>query len=308
MAGIADETSCYYSEDSSDNDVELNNNTENKSDFLIVNNTTINVLRVVGRYLQMCRLLHSIAPHIILCMTELIDFYIYAVYDIFGKDLPVPGENLYTEPLNLNLKRIFREVISKVKVWPPSCQMIEQDLRDPEQLFGLVKRINGVESCVALIQQFNQLQGYLEHLILSTNSTINPEDTEKNFQVREKLKRFVEETSSYIGDLRKPIYMCVTSRVIDIQNILTAMNKVKWDINHVTVEHSSYVDIINRVSPTYFLSFFILFIIFINFCLFIHFILLINSCLFLSFFILFSHLCQTVSSNFRCSLGRNFSH
>jgi hypothetical protein len=238
LAGIADETSCYYSEDSDDQ--ELNNNSD-KQDSLIVNNTTINVLRVVGRYLQMCRLLHSIAPHIILYMTELIDFYIYAVYDIFGKDLPVASENLFTDELSGNLKRIASQVIFKVKAWPPSCQMIEQDLKDPDQLYGLLKRINGVESCISLIQQFQQLQGYLEHLIQSTG---NQEDSQDQDNLK-KLRKFLED-SRFIWDLRKPVYMCVTLRVVDIQSILLAMNKVKWDINHVTVEHSTYVDIINR--------------------------------------------------------------
>ena len=102
LSGVADETSCYYSEES-DNDFESNNNNQQQVDpdkngngvNLIVNNTTLNVLRCIGRYLQMCRLFQSIAPHIIMSMTELIDFYIYAVYDVFGKDSPVPGKINY---------------------------------------------------------------------------------------------------------------------------------------------------------------------------------------------------------------------
>ena len=118
--------------------------------------------------------------------------------------------------------------------------MLEMDLKDPEQLYGLGKRINGVESCIALIQQFNLMHGYLEYLILSTKS-----DTTGELDEREILQKFFETTQEYVYDLRKPVYMCVTAR-IDIQGILLAMGKIKWDLNHVTVEHSGYIDVINR--------------------------------------------------------------
>lgn len=243
---IVDEASCYFSEDSSENDCELNNKnnneSESKSDSLIVNNTTINVLRVIGRYIQMCRLLHSISPFIILSMTELIDFYIYAVFELFGKDLIVPSDNLYSVQLNENLKKISENVISKVKVWPPSCQMIEQDLQDPEQLYGLKLRHLAMESCFALMQSFRELNGYLDHLILSTKTDVTSDENDERLI----LKKYMNETSKYIYDLRKPIYMCVTSRILDIPTILNSMNKIKWDIKQVTVEHSSYIDIINR--------------------------------------------------------------
>lgn len=236
LAGIADEASGYFSEEeiSADED-ELNKN--NVEGFLTVSSTSLTVLRCIGRYLQMCRLLHSIAPEIVSSMTELIDFYIYSVHFLFGKDLPVSAENLYSSLLNQNLKRISELIIPKVKNFPPSNLMIQTDLNDPEQLYGLTKRIVGVESCICLVQQFEEIRGYLEHL--SQNSELKP------------LEYFFQETTFYVFDLRKPVYMSVTSRVVDIQQILTAMSKVKWDINHVTVQHSSYIDSINRGIQTF---------------------------------------------------------
>lgn len=41
--------------------------------------------------------------------------------------------------------------------------------------------------------------------------------------------------------------MCVAARVNDLDGILSAMSKIKWDINHVNVEHSTYINNINRV-------------------------------------------------------------
>ena len=108
------------------------------------------------------------------------------------------------------------------------------ELCNPETMYGLMQRIVGVESSISLIQQFNQLRGYLEHLLPNAN--------------REPLYHYLKETNQYICDIRKPVFMCVTARTLDLQNVLTSMNKVKWDINHVNVEHSAYVDTINRVS------------------------------------------------------------
>lgn len=91
LAGIADESSCYYSDDSdndSNEEYSGNNNVViEKYEIIYVSNTSLTVLRCIGRYLQMCRLLHSIAPFIVASMTELIDFYIFAVNEMFGKDL-----------------------------------------------------------------------------------------------------------------------------------------------------------------------------------------------------------------------------
>lgn len=101
LAGIADESSCYFSEESEEERcggervqvgagddsssagyAEMGNGAQ-----VVVSNSSLNVLRCIGRYLQMCRLLHSIAPNIVASMTELIDFYTFVVHEVFGNDL-----------------------------------------------------------------------------------------------------------------------------------------------------------------------------------------------------------------------------
>lgn len=97
-----------------------------------------------------------------------------------------------------------------------------------------MSRIVGVESAITLVQQFAQIQDYLNHLLLPNDHQF--------------LATFFKETTTDLLDLRKPIYMCVAARVNDLDGILSLMSKVKWDINHVNVEHSTYVNNINRVS------------------------------------------------------------
>jgi len=244
LSGIADETSCYYSEDSSDNDNDVKVVSDDKnSPTLTINNTSLNLLRIIGRYLQMCRLLYAISTHIIYSMTELIDFYFYSVYELFAKDLPVQGDALHSIELNECLKRISKTIIPQIRKWPPSTQMIEMDLKDSEQFFGLAKRINAVESCASVMEQFTFLHGYLDHLIEATKS--NSEQVEVE---RHSLKSYNIELNRCIVDMKRPIFTCVTSRAIDIPSTITAINKVKWDVSHVMIQHSSYVDVINRVS------------------------------------------------------------
>lgn len=110
------------------------------------------------------------------------------------------------------------------------------DLNNPDTVFGLLSRIVAVESAITLIQQFAQIREYLVHLL-------QPND-------HKFLSTFFEETTTHLYGLRKPIYMCVAARIIDLDNILSSISKVKWDINHVNVEHSTYVNNINRVCFT----------------------------------------------------------
>lgn len=121
------------------------------------------------------------------------------------------------------------------------CQ-IQMELCNPDSMYGLMQRIVGVESAITLVQQFAQLRGYLEHILLSAE--------------RKPLSDYLDLTPAYIKALRKPVFMCVTARTIDLQSVLTVMGKVKWDVNHVTVQHSSYVDTINRVCTIVFSEYF----------------------------------------------------
>lgn len=92
LAGIADESSCYFSEESEEeqNPDATGSETDGPNSLksnVTVNNSSLNVLRCIGRYLQMCKLLHSISPEIVKSMTELVDFYIYVVHEYFARDM-----------------------------------------------------------------------------------------------------------------------------------------------------------------------------------------------------------------------------
>lgn len=133
LAGIADE-SCYFSEESEEDnsntataensDAHEETNTMVQHSNMTVNNSTLNVLRCIGRYLQMCKLLRSISPQIVKCMMELIEFYIYVVHEFFTSDLPLSSEKLYTTNLREHLNRIAVEIVPKVSNWRSDMSIV----------------------------------------------------------------------------------------------------------------------------------------------------------------------------------------
>ncbi|TWW65723.1 Syndetin [Takifugu flavidus] len=67
----------------------------NKANAPILTNTTLNVIRLVGKYMQMMNILKPIAFDVIHCVSQLFDYYLYAVYTFFGRnDMPVPSPSL----------------------------------------------------------------------------------------------------------------------------------------------------------------------------------------------------------------------
>ncbi|MGH0143588.1 UNVERIFIED_CONTAM: hypothetical protein FKN15_026982 [Acipenser sinensis] len=58
----------------------------NKVNAPILTNTTLNVIRLVGKYMQMMNILKPIAFDVIHCMSQLFDYYLYAVYTFFGRN------------------------------------------------------------------------------------------------------------------------------------------------------------------------------------------------------------------------------
>ncbi|BFG04869.1 syndetin [Drosophila madeirensis] len=233
LSGIVDEASCYFSEESDDEQKSLQSKEfDDASNQLLVNNTALNVLRCLGRYLQMCKLLHCISPRIVACMLELIDFYVYAVHEFFGKDALVATDNMYTPRLERRLRAVEANVLPQIKLWPLNfSSLANNELANPDTLYGLPQRIVAVEAGRSMFQQFHILQHYLNHLLPVAERPL--------------LVGYLE-YSEYMLDLAKPVYTCVTSRVIDLTAILAQMAKVKWDVNHVIHQHSSYSDVLNR--------------------------------------------------------------
>uniref|UniRef100_A0A6P7FA09 Syndetin n=1 Tax=Diabrotica virgifera virgifera TaxID=50390 RepID=A0A6P7FA09_DIAVI len=249
----------YYSEESDDNDdleneyvEELNNlrhvNSKERKDKTqpnnpVLTNTSLTVLRQMGKYIQMSRLLKPIAFRIISCMNQLFDYYLYSVHLFFTADLVVSSTNLYSQELNMTLQRISNDLILENviideenqgrdgRVCKPSISPMTE-LKNPEKLNGLAERIVAVESLVFLSKQFEFLQEYLDYLV------------PQNF--KGVLQQFFLQTIASAPDLRNPVYMAVVAQAFDLRQILTSMSKINWEVRDVRSMHNSYVDTLLR--------------------------------------------------------------
>lgn len=209
----------------------------------IVTNTTLSILRVCGKYLQMSRLLRSIAVTVIQSMIQFFEICFYTVHLFFTSDLQINSDSVYSLRLKLSLNRIKENLIicendtddntntnCNNKVRQPHLSSIVK-LTQPEDLYGLSERIVAVESLIFLGQQYENLKPYLEYLTGSS--------PQRGF-----LHHFYAHTVVCTTDLRKPVYMAVVSQVFDIANILNLMNKVNWEVTDVMSQHSNYIDVL----------------------------------------------------------------
>ncbi|KAL0277277.1 UNVERIFIED_CONTAM: hypothetical protein PYX00_004621 [Menopon gallinae] len=205
-------------------------------------NTTLTVLRLCGKYLQMCRLLKPIALDVIVSMCQLFDYYLYNVCQFFTKGLPVQSASMFSFKIQTTMKRIEEDLIINVaaecdpeenrgKVVPSKLSEMV-NLTERENLYGLSQRIVAIESLVFLGSQFEYIQPYITHLV--------PE------QKKHLIQHFYLQTVACLPDLRRPAYMCVSGRVIDMQQILKEMSKVNFEVKEVMSQHSPYVDRIVR--------------------------------------------------------------
>ncbi|XP_076633373.1 vacuolar protein sorting 50 [Colletes latitarsis] len=206
----------------------------------MVTNTTLSILRVCGKYLQMSRLLRSIAVTVIQSMIQFYELCFYTVHLFFTSDLQINSDSLYSPKLKLSLARIKENLIicendsedniklNSDKVQQPQLSSIV-NLSQPERLHGLIERIVAVESLIFLGQQYEGLKPYLEHLIATS--------PQRGF-----LHQFYMQTIASTTDLRKPVYMAVASQAFDVANILILMNKVNWEVTDVMSQHSGYID------------------------------------------------------------------
>ncbi|ELU05654.1 hypothetical protein CAPTEDRAFT_184136 [Capitella teleta] len=221
----------------------------------IITNTTLNVCRLFGRYLQMMTVLKPIAFDVTICMSQLFDYYLFSIFTFFGSEAEAVSRSL-SNKLRTTLKRIHDNLIldedddvhfsqpggagsdsgvvatmtddsKRDKVPHPHLSSIV-DLMDERTMYGLAQRIVATESLVFLAEQFEFLQPHLEANIPASKNPF--------------LQQFYSQTVSTAQELRLPVYVSIASRSIDYDNLTQQMHQVKWDIHDIMSQHSAYVD------------------------------------------------------------------
>uniref|UniRef100_A0A668VAG4 VPS50 EARP/GARPII complex subunit n=1 Tax=Oreochromis aureus TaxID=47969 RepID=A0A668VAG4_OREAU len=221
----------------------------NKTNAPILTNTTLNVIRLVGKYMQMMNILKPIAFDVIHCVSQLFDYYLYAVYTFFGRNdmYESSGLGLISSRLRTTLNRIQESLIDMTSTHPtnagvhgpaedrkekvPSPHLSQLVvLTNSGTLYGLAQRVVATESLVFLAEQFESLQSHLDTMMPAAKKPF--------------LQQFYSQTVSTASELRKPIYWIVAAKAIDYEQMLLMMAGVKWDIREIMSQHNVYVDVL----------------------------------------------------------------
>uniref|UniRef100_A0A8C5BDB7 VPS50 subunit of EARP/GARPII complex n=1 Tax=Gadus morhua TaxID=8049 RepID=A0A8C5BDB7_GADMO len=196
----------------------------NKGTAPILTNTTLNVIRLLGKYMQMMNILKPIAFDVIHCVSQLFDYYLYAVYTFFGRnDMSCQGSSGESAGVHGQVED------RKEKVPTPHLSQLVV-LTKSGTLYGLAQRVVATESLVFLAEQFDSLQAHLDSMMPAVKKPF--------------LQQFYSQTVSTASELRKPIYWIVAAKAIDYEQMLLMMSGVKWDIREIMSQHNVYVDIL----------------------------------------------------------------
>ncbi|XP_017725787.1 PREDICTED: syndetin isoform X2 [Rhinopithecus bieti] len=226
----------------------------NKVNAPILTNTTLNVIRLVGKYMQMMNILKPIAFDVIHFMSQLFDYYLYAIYTFFGRNdsLESTGLGLSSSRLRTTLNRIQESLIDlevsadptatltaaeerKEKVPSPHLSQLVV-LTSGDTLYGLAERVVATESLVFLAEQFEFLQPHLDAVMPAVKKPF--------------LQQFYSQTVSTASELRKPIYWIVAGKALDYEQMLLLMANVKWDVKEIMSQHNIYVDALLKTKST----------------------------------------------------------
>ncbi|KAI5713432.1 hypothetical protein M8J75_016410 [Diaphorina citri] len=209
LQDIPDDPSGYYSDDSDDG---RSKHTSQTKQTCCLTNTSLSILRLCGKYLQMSKYLKLIASTIIYSLFQLFEYYLYIVYHFFSLD-QTSGKIVSVTSLKLQsvLKRIKENLIMST--------MSESDLTSST---NSLDRVALAEMCVEVdLKKSETLFGLSERVIAVESLTL-----------------------TVVTDLRKPVYACVAWKSIDTQQILLMMSRVDWEVSDIIEKHSPYVDYI----------------------------------------------------------------
>ena len=124
---------------------------------VIVTASSLNILRILGKYMQIMIIHNQISFDVLLCIFHLFDYYLYGVHVFFaGTETTDSDRPQFGQPsanLASLLRRIEESLIigkstksdDRIKFHAPELSNVV-NLNDKDHLFGLLKRAIGVES------------------------------------------------------------------------------------------------------------------------------------------------------------------
>ncbi|CAG9540717.1 unnamed protein product [Cercopithifilaria johnstoni] len=198
----------------------------------ILCNTSLNLLRFIGKYIRMTYMLHSIADQAVNGIFELCSYFFFAMYSSFTSNTHSVANSFFSS----NLKNVMdslesdlfsgdspSKVASSCKRFP--CTLLQDLKLDSGSNCALRQRIVGAESINFISKQLDLIRPVIEALV-------NRDVTEK----------YYTEVLVVIPEMRECIYGCAVSRLIDYDWFVNDIMTTKWNIDQLQSQHSAYVD------------------------------------------------------------------
>uniref|UniRef100_A0A915PU62 Syndetin n=1 Tax=Setaria digitata TaxID=48799 RepID=A0A915PU62_9BILA len=202
----------------------------------ILCNTSLNLLRFIGKYIRMTFMLRSIADQAVNGIFELCSYFFVAVYSFFISDVHGVADSLFSSDLENVVNTLksdlfngdsFLEGGSKCKYFP--CMLLQDVQLDSGPSYALRERIVGAESANFISKQLDLIRPVIESLVNKRSSDVIE-------------KYYTEVVLTLIPELRECIYGCAISRLIDYDQFINDIAATKWDICELQSQHSTYVD------------------------------------------------------------------
>ncbi|VDK76141.1 unnamed protein product [Onchocerca ochengi] len=244
MVGITDMDSCAKDIDvtvlenmksSLNNDVESDRYSmdDNFSQLApVLCNTSLNLLRFIGKYIRMTYMLHSVAEQAVNGIFELCSYFFFAMYSFFMSN----AHNIANSFFSSNLKNVMDNLksdlfsndspskdTSKCKYFP--CTLLQDVKLDSGPSYALRERIVGAESVNFIAKQLDLIRPVIESLV-----------------DHDIIEKYYTEILAVIPEMRECIYGCAVSCLIDYDRFVNDIMTTKWDIDQLQSQHSIYVD------------------------------------------------------------------
>lgn len=204
----------------------------------VVTNTSLNVLRSFGKYMQMITVLKPIAFDVVTYLTQLFDYYLYSVFTFFAfissatnldSDMDIKLKNCLSRIYNSIIIREGIQSEESSRIVAPTLSMMV-NLQDPQTLYGFTHKLIGVESLVFLSKQLKMVYHNLDSWI--------------PFNKQAFLSQFYGQTVDIVKEIRTPVFKTISEHVIDYDRILSVMLSVKWDVKELMSDCNPYINIL----------------------------------------------------------------
>jgi hypothetical protein len=217
-----------------------------KLDGPLISSSAINMLRYIGRYLQMIRVLQDISFEICVGLKQIWEYYVYSMHQFFNAFPQGNAVEFCSGTLRRSLTKFYEEIEGDSQSNPnananPNAARDRDAQAKPATLnlqsntmnllqsgFGLNYRVLACEGLMFLHSAMLEARPHLERLLPPAR--------------RDFLKEFYAKSVDIAPELRIVIYKHVTFKFVNFDAIVNAIAKRGWDMKEIDMQYSPYVE------------------------------------------------------------------